>query len=54
MEISNLSEIELKQRNLIKPEFFRKMNTIIDVFTIIDFIHTLISIFTVAIWIIYN
>lgn len=54
MEISNLSDIELKQRNLVKPEFFRKMNTIIDGFTIIDFIHTLISIFTVAIWIIYN
>lgn len=54
MEVANLSDIEIKQRNLIKPEFFRKVNTIIDGFTIIDFIHNLISIFTVAIWIIYN
>ena len=54
MEVANLSEIEIKQRNLIKPEFFRKVSTVIDGFTIIDFIYMLLTSTTVAIWIIYN
>jgi hypothetical protein len=54
MEIANLSDIEIKQRNLIKPEFFRKMSTIIDSFTIIDFIYMLLTFSSIAIWIIYN
>ena len=54
MEVANLSDIEIKQRNLIMPEFFRKMSTIIDAFTIIDMIYMLLTFSSIAIWIIYN
>jgi hypothetical protein len=54
MEVANLSDIEIKQRNLIMPEFFRKMSTIIDAFTIIDMIYMLLTFSSVTIWIIFN
>jgi hypothetical protein len=54
MEVANLSDIEIKQRNLIKPEFFRKMSVIIDGFILIDFIYMVLTFSSLTIWIIYN
>jgi hypothetical protein len=54
MEVVNLSDVEIKQRNLTKPECSRKIGAIIQGFTIIDIIYMILTIGTIGLWVLYN